>query len=97
MSDFERRWQTCAARAREATAAPAELPAGLATRAWAQFTTSATNAASGVWPLLAWRALVLATLTLAVCLAAEFFAATPANAFTPHLEDLITQVWEIPE
>lgn len=96
MTEFDSRWQECAARARQTGSAPAQAPAGLATRAWAQFTAVTAPAVASAWPSLSWRALVLATVVLVVCLAAEFYSASSASAFAPHLEDLVTRIWEIP-
>ena len=96
MTDFDRRWQECAARARESQAEPSAAPSGLATRAWAQYLAQADAAPSAMWPALSFRALVLATIVLLACLSTEYFAAASDDVFAPHLEDVATSVWGIP-
>jgi hypothetical protein len=92
MTEFDRRWQACAARARQAAPEPAAVPAGLATRAWAQWTAQSAGSAAALWTALSFRALVLATIALIVCAAAEFYAAPRGSVFAPHLEDIVTNV-----
>ena len=100
MSDFQSRWQQCAARARQEKAAAEAAPAGLATRVWARWRAEAEARlgpgarAPSPWLALSWRALVLATIALAACAALDYYTASPGSSFAPHLEDVVTNVWE---
>lgn len=100
MSDFQRRWQQCTARARQESAALEPAPAGLAARVWARWRTEAAAAclpdapAPTPWLALSFRALVVATIALAACAALDYYTASPGNTFAPHLEDVVTHVWD---
>ena len=92
MNEFDRRWQDCAARARQEAADPVRVPAGLATRAWAQWRAQPSNSLAAVWAALSFRALILATIALIACALTEFYATSPGSAFAPHIEDVVTSV-----
>jgi hypothetical protein len=93
MNEFDRRWQDCAARARQEAAGAVQVPAGLATRVWARHTAESSDPRAGAWASLSLRALILATIALIVCAVTELCTAPPASAFAPHLEDMVTSVW----
>ena len=93
MHEFDRRWQACAAQARQGVAAPVQVPAGFATRTWARWTASSRPSPAAVWTALSLRALILATAVLAVLAVAEYATAAAGSALTPHLEDVVANVW----
>jgi hypothetical protein len=93
MNEFDHRWQTCAARARQDVAGPVPVPVGFATRTWARWTGRSHASLTAVWTALSFRALILATLVLVVLATAEFSTASADNALTPHLEDVVANVW----
>lgn len=95
MNEFERRWQECAARARHAAADPVTAPAGFATRTWARWTAQPGRAEAAVWTALSLRALVLATAVLVICAVTELCSASADTVLPPHLEDVVTSVWEL--
>jgi len=99
MSDFQRRWQQCTAWARRESAAPEAAPAGLATRVWARWRAQAeagllSAPAPSPWLALSFRALVVATIALAACAALDYYSSSPGSIFAPHLEDVVTHVWD---
>jgi hypothetical protein len=96
MSEFESKWQECIGRARQAEADPIDVPAGFATRAWAEWTARASHAADALWPVLSLRALILTTIVLAMCIVTELCSASADTVFAPHLEDVVTTVWRMP-
>lgn len=93
MNEFDHRWQACAAQARQDVAGPVPVPAGFATRAWARWTGRSHTSLAAVWTALSFRALILATLVLVVLATAEFSTPAADNALTPHLEDVVANVW----
>ena len=93
MNDFDRRWRECAARVRAEAAGPVLVPAGVATRAWAQWTAQSSAFPAAAWPALALRALILASIALLLCAATEFYTTSSDSVFAPHVEDVVTSVW----
>ncbi len=93
MNEFDRRWQDCAARARQEVAGSIQVPVGFATRAWAHWTAQSKTSSTAAWLTLSFRALVLATAALAVLAVTEFHKASASSAFAPHVEDVVADVW----
>lgn len=94
MNEFERRWQACAAEARQAPGVPVAAPAGLATRTWARYLARSGVPALDAWAALSFRALVLATIALLICAAIEFCTPSQGSPLTLHLEDVVTSIWQ---
>ena len=93
MSDFERRWQDCVVRARQAATGPVQAPAGFATRAWSRWAAESGTCPPAGWAALSLRALILATIALLMCVATEFYSSSPGSVFALHLEDVVTNAW----
>ena len=92
MNEFDRRWQTCAARAHETAGVEMDVPAGFAHRVWANWRSERSSPPAAVWLDLSLRALVVAAVALAVCAAMEFWTAPPEGSFVPHVEDVVTRM-----
>lgn len=88
MNEFDRRWQTGAARARETQPEPAEVPAGFARRVVARAWSSPSPATP--WELicerLTWRALACAGVVLVASLLLEPPDAPESESFLPPVE-----------
>jgi len=93
MNEFDRRWQDCAARARQGVVGSVEVPVGFATRAWARWTAQSRTSAVTAWTALSFRVLVVATIVLALLALTELRTASPGSSLAPHLEDAVTNVW----
>jgi hypothetical protein len=93
MNEFDRRWQDCAARARQEELSLTPVPVGLATRAWARWLEQSNSSLAAAWTALSWRALVAATIVLAILALAELRSAPAGRPLAPHLEDVVTNVW----
>jgi hypothetical protein len=92
MNEFDRRWQACAASARRAAGAETQPPAGFAERVWAVWQSRSCEPLAAVWLNLSFRALVAASVALAVCAAVEFWTAPAEGGFVPHVEDVVTRM-----
>lgn len=95
MNEFERRWQKCVNRGRQAAADPVMIPAGFASRTWARWTAQPGRVTVSPWTTLPLRALILATAVLLICVVTEFCSASADTVLSPHLEDVVTSVWEV--
>jgi hypothetical protein len=91
MNEFDRRWQACAAEARQTARGEAKVPVGFARRVWAAWQPERSTPVAAVWLDLSFRALVVATAALVACAAIEFWTASPEGSFVPHIEDLVTR------
>ena len=92
MNEFDRRWQDCAARARQEDLALVPVPVGFATRAWARWLAQ-SNSSLAAWTALSFRALVVATIVLAILALTELRTASPGSSLAPHIEDAVTNIW----
>jgi hypothetical protein len=92
MNEFDHRWQACAARARQVPGGPVDVPPGFATRVWARWTSQSSPAPAAVWLGLSLRALMVATVVLAVCAAMELGNTGGEGSFVPHVEDVVTRM-----
>ncbi len=88
MNEFDRRWQTGAARAREPKPEPAEVPIGFAQRVVARARSSPSP--STPWELicerLTWRALACAGVVLVASLFLDPPSTPESESFLPAVE-----------
>ena len=96
MNEFERKWQICAAQARQAPAVSEAPPLGVATRAAACCMTSKVSEVAQIWERLALRWLAGVAALLVVCVVVEAPHLRSAPVFQPGLENTISQlVWKL--
>ena len=94
MNEFDRRWQECAARAREAGRPEESAPPGFAGQVVARWRAGGTApSASLVWERYSLRALAAVVLLLVACVAVEARLSRHENAFVPHVEDAVAKVF----
>jgi hypothetical protein len=91
MNDFDRRWQDCVARARQAPARPATAPFGFTTRVLAAVEEPARGALPALlWQRLGLRALVAVTTALVVLGTMEYRDARSPSLALPRVEHGVT-------
>lgn len=95
MNDFDRRWRAGVALARRATGAPAEAPAGFASRVLARRPSPESASLADAWFRLGLRALAGALAVLAVMAMLEWHDASRPTLRFPHVEHAVGQVFWI--
>lgn len=94
MNEFDRRWQTGAARAREAQPTePAEAPHGFAQRVIARARTTLATPLERICEHLTWRALACATVVLVASLFLDASGAPADESFLPAVETVSTELF----
>lgn len=94
MNEFDRRWQTGAARAREAKPSePAEAPHGFAQRVIARARNTPATPLERICERFTWRALACACAVLAASLLLEPTAAPADESFLPAVETVATELF----
>ncbi len=98
MNDFDRKWQACAARARQAPGRDQPVPLGFAVRVLARAWPAPGSAASleQIWQRLTWRSLAVTGVFLAVCAALELPHFRNQKPLEPGIENAVAQlVWRL--
>lgn len=94
MSEFNRHWQECLTRARQAPPRPDEAPFGFATRVFAATATARRGSSlAGVWQRLGLRALAGVVAALLVLGSLEYRDRPAPGLATPGIEHMVTQVF----
>jgi hypothetical protein len=92
MNEFDRRWQNCVARAREAPRRPDEMPFGFATRVLAGMSRGELEPSPTLlWERLGLRALACVTALLLLLGAAEYRDSRQPALTRPGVEHWVTQ------
>lgn len=98
MNDFNAKWQTCAARAREASHPKNQAPFGFAARVQRAVLASKSTS-PGVelaWQRLTWRSLGFVAAILAVCAVIELPHLNDRKPLDPGIENAVAQVlWSL--
>jgi hypothetical protein len=98
MNDFDRKWQECAARARQAPARDEPIPLGFTTRVLARAWPSPASVASleQIWQRLTWRSLAVTGVLLAACAVLELPHLRDHKPLEPGIENAVAQlVWRL--
>ncbi len=96
MNDFDKRWQTCAARARQAPARSESPPPGFAMRVLGRKPSAMEMALEALWERLAMRWLAGVAAVLVVCAALELPNLRAAPLLKPGIENTVTQLaWKL--
>jgi hypothetical protein len=98
MNDFDRKWQECAARARQAPARDEPIPLGFTTRVLARAWPSPASVASleQIWQRLTWRSLAVTGVLLAACAVLEMPHLRDHKPLEPGIENAVAQlVWRL--
>lgn len=98
MNDFKKKWQICAARARESAPPPDAAPFGFAARVQRAVLLSA-SANSGLelaWQRLTWQSLSLVSAVLVICALIELPHLNDRKPLDPGIENTVAQmVWSL--
>lgn len=98
MNDFDSKWQTCAARARQAPPRDNSAPFGFATRVMALAARPRDRFAPAevVWQRLSWRWLAAVLVLLALCAAMEGPHLRDSNPLQPGVENAVAElIWSL--
>ena len=96
MKDFDSKWQTCAARARQTAARDDRAPFGFAPGVLASGRPRAALSPEGVWERLALGSLAGVLALLAVCAVFELPHIRDARPLEPGVENAVAQlVWSL--
>jgi hypothetical protein len=96
MNNFERKWQDCAARARQVPQPDDSIPHGFATRVVALAWQSSSGSLELVWQRLTWRCLGLTLAVLIICAALEIPSSLERPTLNPGVENAVAQlVWSL--
>ncbi|MCL4177078.1 MAG: hypothetical protein KJ072_04945 [Verrucomicrobia bacterium] len=98
MNDFDRKWQACATRARQAPGSDEPVPLGFTTRVLARAWPTPGSVASleQIWQRLTWRSLAVTGVFLAVCAVLELPHLRDAKPLEPGIENAVAQlVWRL--
>jgi hypothetical protein len=96
MKNFESKWRTCAARARQAEPPEQNAPTGFSTRVAALALTSPPLSLEAVWERLALRLLAGAVALLIICTALEAPRIRASSLLDSGVENSLTQViWSL--
>lgn len=96
MSDFNKRWSRCAAKAREAGLRDSSTPVGFATRVLAARQPAPESGLELIWSRWAWRSLAGVAAGLVVCAALELPHLRDQHPFSPGVENTVAQLlWRL--
>ncbi len=98
MTNFDRNWQVCAARARENARADESAPFGFASRVLSAARNSLERPVSmeEVWQRLTWRSLAVVASVLVICAAIELPHFSSRTTMKPGIENTVAQlVWTL--
>jgi hypothetical protein len=98
MNNFDRKWQSCVAQARQAPQRDDTAPFGFAARVQSLATSTSAPAVSLelVWQRLTWQSLLLAGTALIVCAIVELPHLRDAHPLEPGIENAVAQlVWSL--
>ncbi len=96
MNDFDTKWQTCAARARQTPPRDEQPPFGFATRVVAQAMRPGAASVEFAWDRVLARLLAGAVAVLLVCAAVELPHFRDTQTLKPGIENTVAQlVWSL--
>ena len=92
MNDFDQKWQTCVAQARQAAAREEAAPFGFATRVLACGRQPSEPSPETVWERFALGSLAGALALLTICAALEMPHLRDARPLEPGIENTVAQI-----
>jgi hypothetical protein len=94
MNDFEKRWQECASRARQAEDETESPAPGFAARVWARSQTEETAIPwEALWLRWSLRSLIGVSIILTACLTMEMINPENSHSLIPHVEDTVAEMF----
>jgi hypothetical protein len=96
MKDFDKKWQICVAKARQAPARSESPPLGFATRVLGQKRSTMEKGFEVIWERLALRLLAGVAVVLMVCAVLDLPNLRAAPLLKPGIENTVCQlVWKL--